>query len=107
MYETKEAAEKDAKFTKVNFSEDDWFAAIGLKEGMDRLEYDEECELPPCCANISDIRNALEEVRSNKGLIERHRCELQDLLNQHPERPTRKQAPKLYRILDTIGVNWK
>ena len=106
LYATEQDAEKDAKFIPVEFSEDDWYKAIGLKDGVNRIDYDQECELSPCCAHISEIRNVLERVRENKGLIARERTILQELLDGHDSiKPS--DAPKLFDILGTIGVIWK
>ena len=106
LYASEKDAEKDATFIPVEFSEDDWFKSIGLKDEVNRIEYYQECDLSPCCANISEIRDTLDRVRINKGLIARERTLLQEQLNGHDAiKPS--NAPKLFDILGTIGVTWK
>jgi hypothetical protein len=104
LYRNKRTAQRNAKFIPVNFSEDEWYAAIGLKNGINRINYNEECDLPPCCSIISDIRSILDEIRQHKGVIMKKKRELQTLLNKHQF--LGNNSSKLFDILQAIGVTW-
>jgi hypothetical protein len=106
IYPSKEEAERLTRKVAVEFSDEDWRDAIGLAPGDDRASYDEEAELGPCCANISEIRDMLFECAENKGLIVRDVERLQAMLDGH-ESATKSMCPTLYKILDAIGVTWK
>lgn len=106
LYKTKKSAQKAARFIPIEFSDDDWYKAIGLKKGVDRIDYAEDCDLQPCCANISAIRDSLNFCRQNKGLIFREKKRLQRILdNSGHNLPT--DCKKLLDILNAIGVEWK
>ncbi len=104
LYRNKGVATRNAKFTPIIFTDDEWYTAIGLKKGVKRIYYNEDCDLGPCCGQISDIRDALDVVRKNGGVTARGRRELQSLLNGHEPVTS---AIKLFDILKTIGVVWE
>lgn len=106
LYKSKASAKRNAMFTPITFTEDEWFKAIGIKEGVKRADYDQECEFAPCCANISAIRDTLDRVRENKGLVTREKRLLQEQLNGH-ERISDYDQTTLKRILTAVGVEWK
>jgi hypothetical protein len=106
IYPSRDEAERLTTKVPVKFSQDDWMAAIGLNSKSDRIHYDEEAELGPCCANISEIRDMLYKCCKDGGLITRDVEALQRMLDNH-EPATKSMCPTLYKILKKIGVEWK
>lgn len=84
-------------------TEDEWFKAIGLKNDSNRLEYDEECELAPCCSTISDIRSLLATIMKNELCTGMQKQTLISLMNAHE--PT-GLSPTLDKILSQLNISW-
>ena len=93
---------KDATtfFDVVGISDDEWEKAIGTEELRLKGEI-KDCELSPCCGNISDARDYLFTCKENKGLIALDRDHLKKNLEGHygPEYP-----PILKRIFKQLEI---
>lgn len=120
QYLTKDKAKALAWFLffPVKCDGDDWIKAIGKRPTFEEIEkaarektYDSEdsldtCELQRCCANISDVRDALIRCMDKGGLIGWERENLQWLVNNScHDKP--KDTPILNSILEQLGVKWK
>ena len=90
---------------EVVATSDEWFKAIGLSGGGQDNRYDitDDCELPICCANISDIRDLLYNVCVSGKINGVTKRNLIALLNSH-EPPVNK--PVLDKILAQLNINW-
>ena len=82
FYDDREKAREASKFLETKLGEEEWRIAIGDRDEEDenspyRLE---NCNLPPCCGNISEARNILLYCKRNGGLIVHNRDELTGLL---------------------------
>jgi hypothetical protein len=90
---------------EVNATPKEWWAAIGLRgdETEDVCKFNEDCELPVCCYNISDIRDILYNVCVSGEINGVNRRNLIALLNSH-EPPENK--PILDKILAQLDINW-
>lgn len=100
IYSTKEDAEKQTKFFPVTLTEQEWFDAIGLKKDSDRTNYDENCELQPCCAVVSEMRDVLFDCLLDGGLINQDIKILEDIFNKH----SIPQGENLDKIFDQLGL---
>lgn len=78
VYADLRRAERDAVWQALDFSEEDWRESIGLPGG-DPVASD----LPPCCANISRIREILDGARSDGGIIARDAADVERQMAGH------------------------
>ena len=101
---------EEAKAMAVEYTADlepeEWFKAIGLNgaDNEDRIAYDDECELTPCCSNISDIRDILYNICVSGKINGVTRLALIALLNAHE--PPHENAI-LNKILAQLDLTWK
>jgi hypothetical protein len=86
-------------------TQDEWFKAIGLKKDSDRLQYDEECELAPCCGTISDIRDLLSTIMEREYCTGMQKRTLVSLMNAHE--PALGLSPALDKILAQLNICWR
>ena len=100
-----EEAKANAVEYKVDATKDEWFSAIGLtgEVGEERIDYDENCELMPCCSNISEIRNLLYDICITGKITGVGRIGLINALNNH-EPPDNKVV--LDKILAQLNIEW-
>jgi hypothetical protein len=87
----------------VDASQTEWFKAIGLNQDSDRLYYDENCELAPCCNTISNIRNILFDVCKEGCITGVARLELIELLESHE---CCEPKPILDSLLRQLKIKW-
>ncbi len=113
-----ETVRRWSESVSVEFSDEDWFKAIGkrptfeeIKKAAEEKTFDsedslEESELGSCCAGIADVRTILIKCQENKGLIVWEVEQLQQAINgaghDMPE-----DAPILKNILKQLKVEWK
>jgi hypothetical protein len=99
------ALEKEAleatKFYPVKATGRQWMKAIGLKKGAKRSDYDDDCELQPCCANVSSIRDMLALCMEDGGLIARDVNRLGEMLTWHEG-----GGKEIEKILGQLGLKW-
>jgi len=113
LYESLEAAQKDAAWTDVDgFTEANWRKMIGwrykghgpmhgIRVGLDGAD------LFACCANISDARGLLENCRDYGGMTARDIRYLKELLEAcgNYSMSTRTKKPsQLARVLKQLGI---
>ena len=122
VFKTKEHGEEETKFTAVDLPNEVYQKALGVDEDGERIrvnevqkerEEDEEeslenCELPLCCANISEVRDQLIRCMERKGL-EKWRIDLvKDYLeSSHPgflKQGEASECPNLDKILRALGI---
>lgn len=60
-------SEQRERAVQVQLSEEEWDAICNRKWNSD--EDEEKSALPPCCANISELRSAIIAIRTNGGDI--------------------------------------
>jgi hypothetical protein len=101
-----EEAKAAAVEYQIEATDEEWFKAIGLdnNEHSDRLDYDEECELGPCCAIISGIRNILYQACETGKMDGVTRTALISQLNAHE--PPSELTPNLDKILAQLHIVW-
>ena len=78
FYDDQKKAQEASKFLEVTLDEEAWRIAVGDRKVKDeKSPYNlENCNLPPCCANISEARDILLYCKRNGGLIVHDREEL-------------------------------
>lgn len=93
IFKTNEEAKRASTFVPLNLdiSPEQWIDAIG-----DRDTDIEDCDLPQCCAIISEMRSILIKCKEFKGLIQRDVDRLQFLAESH------RFCPKKYSVLESI-----
>ncbi|MFA5987126.1 MAG: hypothetical protein WC797_00530 [Candidatus Paceibacterota bacterium] len=105
VYATKEVAEELAKWYPVkDVSEAEWKQAIGDRQDDESLD---SCELPSCCANISDARDIFAKCQQKGGLIERDVRRVRGLLEGHYPVPSGDSKPtptSLDKIMAQLGL---
>ena len=81
----------------------EWKQAVGDRDDEASLE---ECELSPCCATISHIRDLLLKCENDSGLIERDVRRLRELLDshRHPRSTSGRKSKNLNRIFRQLGI---
>lgn len=80
VFSTAKEAVTASKWTPIKFSDDEWLRLIGDRDIEDSIE---EAELSPCCAEISDIRDMLFNVKRRKGVMEIDREMLINSIKNH------------------------
>jgi len=120
VYPTKAEAERQTKFIAVDLPNEVYQKALGIDEKGKRVhnnkeEDDEEsledCELPICCSNISEVRDQLIRCMQQKGLNKWRVDLVKDYLqSSHPEfleeRPDHSVSnlSNLDKILAALGI---
>jgi len=108
-YDDRTKAQKASEFLKVELNKKAWKLAIGDRNIRDKSSpyHLENCNLHPCCAEISAIRDILLYCRENGGLIVHERDELVRLMQQHGFRHN-KQSPMnpLRMIFEQLGIDY-
>jgi len=113
VYPTKAEAERQTKFTTVDLPNKVYQKALGVDEKGSRVKESkaedslEDCELPICCANISEVRDQLIRCMQRKGLEKRRIDLIKDYLeSSHPEflKGSEKESPNLNKILKALGI---
>lgn len=102
VFDNEEKAKEMSSFVKVDIENDKWDDAIGNREDEETID---GCELAPCCANISKIRDILLKCKKYKGLT---KMEIEDMawslraLEEHNY--SEELIPLVYEILTKLGV---
>ena len=80
--DSQKKAKKASRFLEVNLNEEAWKIAVGDRDVEDKNSpYNiENCNLPRCCANISEARDILLYCKKNNGLIVQDRDKLTGIL---------------------------
>lgn len=101
-----EEAKTNAVEYNIVATPEEWFRSIGLNgsEDEDRTQYDDECELAPCCANISAIRDILYDVCLTGKINGVTRNSIIQLMEGHE--PMTNSYPNLTKILSQMKVTW-
>ncbi len=101
---TEEEAKKLAVSYSVTATQEQWLAAIGLNKDSSRTDVSiEDCEMPPCCASISDIRDVLCSVMHTGEIDGIDRQMLIHMLATHT---APDDIEELNTILSQIGIVW-
>jgi len=98
-------AQEESRFLEVKLDEESWKIAVGVRDLHDENSpYSlEHCNLPPCCANISEARDILNYCKRNNGLTIHDRNELTKLLFEGHEFEYDPQSP-IGRIFEQLQV---
>ena len=104
LFETEEEAKENAIFHKIALTDNQWFQIIGNRKKENGLE---DCELQPCCNNISLIRNKLLEIKKNKGILEVDRKIFQKYLLNHEPISNLKQTLLFKEVLEPLNLIWQ
>lgn len=102
FYANLKKAETAAKFLAVKADEKTWKLAIGDRDDEDeKSPYNTgNCDLKPCCANISEARDILIYCRKNSGLLVHDRNELKRMFEGHGY-----GGNSLSKILSQLRIN--
>jgi len=111
-YESEEIVKILTKFHPVaGISEEDWSKAIGNQNEEDLEKYEkylDECELPPCCGNISQVRDILIDCKKDGGLVESRVRFLEYILESSHDDYLKREVcnPKSFigNILRQLGI---
>ena len=105
FYDDQKKAQEASKFLEVRLDEEAWRIAVGDRDSQDENSpYNlENCNLPPCCANISEARDILLYCRRNSGLIVHDRDELTGLLFEGHDFEYDAQSP-IEKIFEQLQV---
>jgi hypothetical protein len=104
VFSTKQEADAAAKFWSVKTKK--WLAMIGnrnIEEG--KVNIHDDCELLSCCGRISSIRDELQIIRQNEGVMECDRQTLQKHLTDCGCLPQKEFAPHLYNLFDKLDLH--
>ena len=88
IFASEKQAVKNTLWIEVDFPDNDWMQAIGLRSEEDN-KYNipfldiSDSDLGVCCAVISDIRDILYKIWEEKGILELDRLILQSLVKRH------------------------
>ena len=102
IFDKESEAKKMALFVKVDMSSKEWDEAVGDRENEETIE---ECELLPCCSQISEIRDILLKCKKYGGLTKLEIDNItwiEGVLTEHNK--DKENSPLLYRILEQLGV---
>ncbi len=93
FYVDKDKATKASRFLAVIVDDETWKLAIGDQEVTDENSpyFTENSGLPPCCANISEVRDILLYCKRTSGLIVHDRDDLSGLIREHGLKYKRKE----------------
>lgn len=118
LADNKETVIRWAEVIPVEFSDEDWFKAIGKRptfeeikkaakeETFDSEDSLEESELGSCCAGIADIRTILIKCQQNNGLIVWEVEALQKAVdNSSHDKPA--DSPIFTNILKQLNIEWE
>ena len=101
---TKESEAKDRSlFINIDIDKVEWDEAVGDRENEETIE---ECELSPCCSQISEIRDILLKCKKYGGLtrLEIENAEwIEKVLLEHNQ--DKERSPLLYKILEQLGLH--
>jgi hypothetical protein len=88
-------AQEASKFLEAKLDEEAWRIAVGDRAVKDeKSPYNlKNCNLPPCCANISEARDILLYCKRNGGLIMHDRDKLKTLLFEGHDFKYNAQSP--------------
>lgn len=106
IFVSKQAAEDEIRWTSLDLPYEVFRDALGCDKNGNRDDnLMETCELAPCCANISFIRDILIASMTDKGIMERNRLTVQQYLNDH-EKPY--AYDNLKKITESLGmkIDW-
>ncbi len=115
FFASKEKAIEMGRFWPVKLSDEEWLDCIGDRQIIDGPgNTSDGCELTACCAAISDIRDALIEIKFDKGVCEVDRLILKGLLEDHEHIETvgfgaaspKSQTPILSKLLGMLELTW-
>jgi hypothetical protein len=83
--DTREEAEKSSRFLEVKLTEEEWRLAVGDRTIQDiNSPYNvENCKLPSCCANISEVRDILLYCKHKGGLIVHEKTPIPEYMKGH------------------------
>ncbi len=102
IFEKESEAKSMSSFIKVSISEQDWDNAIGNRENEETIE---ECELSPCCFQISEVRDILLRCKKHGGLTKLEIGNISWIESALTENNNNKEkSPLLYNILEHLGV---
>ena len=105
FYEDKKKAQEASRFLEVILDEEAWRIAGGDRDSQDENSpYNlENCNLPPCCANISEARDILLYCKRNSGLIVHDRDEMTRYLFEGHDFEYDAQSP-IGKIFEQLQV---
>jgi hypothetical protein len=102
IYSTEAEAQELTVWHAVDVTKKEWRLAIGSRENEKSIDL---CELAPCCANVSSIRDVLLVCQRDGGLMERDRQKLGHLLGQHEyPMPGGKRPENLDKIIGQLNL---
>ena len=105
FYEDQKKAQDASRFLEVVLDEEAWRIAVGDRDVQDEdSPYSlENCNLPPCCANISEARDILLYCKRNSGLIVHDRDEMARYLFEGHDFGYNAQSP-IGKIFEQLKV---
>lgn len=106
VYELEEMVKILTEFHPVvGISEEEWLKAIGNYDDEGSID---KCDLPPCCASISQVRDILMDCKKEGGLVESRVRFLEYVLeNSHGdylEREVRNTKSFIGNIYRQLGI---
>jgi hypothetical protein len=102
IYSSEAEAHELATWHAVTMTQKEWVRAIGSRQNEKSID---RCELAPCCANVSAIRDMLLRCQRDGGLMERDRQKLGHLLDEHEyPMPNGKRPENLDKIMGQLNL---